>query len=53
MKENWIARRIRQIDMYLCRNIGTPNLNPYLSKHIDRVSNDLKKLYDEIQSKGD
>lgn len=53
MTENWIARRIRQIDTYFMHNVRRQNLNPYLSKSIDRVSSDLKKLYDEILHEND
>jgi hypothetical protein len=49
MKEKPLAKKIREIDIYFIENVSLPNLNPYLSPAIDKVSNMLKALYDEVQ----
>jgi hypothetical protein len=53
MTENWIARRIRQIDTYFIHNVRSPNLDPYLTKSIVKVSDDLKKLYVKVLHEND
>lgn len=48
-KENLIAKKIRKIDIFFIKNVRIPNMNPNLSPAIDKTSDMLKKLYDEIQ----